>query len=110
MDPGRNAPWGPLFNQTLTIFQLHMEALASVQSDDGRWHQLVNETGSWLETSGTAMLAHGYALGVIHGWLDRERYEPVLRKAWRGLASVITDDGKVAMLDQKPVLNAGVSR
>ena len=37
--------------QVKTIFKQHAEAFKMTQSDDGRWHQLLNDTKSFRETS-----------------------------------------------------------
>ena len=37
--------------QVRTIFKQHADAFKKTQSDDGRWHQLLNDTKSFRETS-----------------------------------------------------------
>lgn len=59
------------FDAVLAIYQRHAAAIAKVQSDDGRFYNLLNDTSTWLETSGTAMFAHSIAVGVLNGWLNR---------------------------------------
>ena len=34
----------------------------------GRWHQVVNESSTFLETSSTAMMVTSLATGIMHGW------------------------------------------
>jgi rhamnogalacturonyl hydrolase YesR len=47
------------------IFVDHATALAAVQNkSDGRWHQLLDNTSMWLETSSTAMFAVAMIRGV----------------------------------------------
>lgn len=86
------------FRTALHVFQAHAAAVAKVQAQDGRWHQLLNDTSTWLETSGTAMFTHAIAVGVGRGWLPRASYAPVLANAWAGLKKVISSDGKVAQI------------
>ena len=40
---------------TVHTLQQHTAALAAHQSTDGRWHQIVNNRSTFLESSGTAM-------------------------------------------------------
>ena len=42
----------------------HAEAFKATQSDDGRWHQLLNDTKSFRETSVTAMAITSLIRGV----------------------------------------------
>ena len=83
------------FAAALRIFQSHAAAIARVQSPDGRWHNLLNDSSTWLETSGTAMFTHSMSVGVLNGWLQRAKYEPVLEKAWKGVSAAITTTGQV---------------
>jgi len=47
------------------------------------------------ETSGTAFFCFGLLWGINNGILDRATYAPVARKAWAGLVSNISGQGKV---------------
>lgn len=68
-NPAQNEHAG--FAVALAVFRSHTAAIAKVQSADGRFYNLLNDTSTWLETSGTAMFAHSIAVGVLNGWLDR---------------------------------------
>ena len=49
--------------------QQHATALAAHQSTDGRWHQIVNNKSTFLESSGTAMYLAAmvpHATSAIH--------------------------------------------
>lgn len=61
-----------------TIFQQHAAAAKASQAPDGRWHQLLNDTssGSFLETSTTAMFVAAIARGIRLGFLDKSEYVP----------------------------------
>ena len=43
------------FDAALAIYRSHAAALAKVQSADGRFYQLLNDSSTWLETSGTCL-------------------------------------------------------
>jgi len=77
-------------------FVAHARALAKVQNSvDGRWHQLLNDTSTFLETSVTAMTVFALTTAIEHKWLDKSEFDPVIQKAWRGLSSAIKSDGTV---------------
>eukprot|EP00936_MAST-01D_sp_MAST-1D-sp1_P001935 g1935.t1 len=79
------------------VFVAHATALAQVQNkSDGRWHQLLDNSSMWLETSCTAMFTVAMVRGVDSGWLDAKTFEPVIALAWEGLSRVIHKDGYVA--------------
>ena len=42
----------------------------------------MNDTNSFLETSVTAMFLTAIVRGVRGGLLDRDEYDPVIKKAW----------------------------
>jgi hypothetical protein len=86
------------FQTALAHFRSHAAAVARVQSADGRFHQLLNDSSTWLETSATAMFTHAIAVGVMRGWLPKASYDSLLAKAWRGLSKVITMNGEVGCI------------
>lgn len=72
-----------------------MAALLKSQAADGMWRQLVDDAGSWPETSGTGMFAFAMITGVKNGWLDAAVYGPAARKAWLALVACIDENGDV---------------
>lgn len=91
------APQHPLLPVVINIWKRQSAGLAAVQnSSDGRWHQVVNESSTFLETSATAMNLYSMATGVMGGWLDQATYDGVIRSAWAGLASTVGPDGTVS--------------
>ena len=72
-----------------------MAALLKAQGADGMWRQLVDDAGSWPETSGTGMFAFAMITGVKNGWLDAKTYGPAARKAWLALIAYIDEKGDV---------------
>lgn len=85
--PGRAA--------VLKLFREQAEGLANSQSGSGLWHQLLNRTDSYLETSCSAMFTFGLARGVNRGWLDAASYGPVAISGWDGLTTRISQTGHV---------------
>lgn len=68
-------------------YQKMMAALLALQGDDGLWKQLLDQPGSWAETSGSAMFTFAFVTGVKHGWLDEKTYGPAARQAWLALVA-----------------------
>jgi rhamnogalacturonyl hydrolase YesR len=73
-----------------------MEKLLELQRDDGMWGQLIDDPGSWGETSGTAMFAFAFIKGVKNGWLDAAKYAPAARKAYLAVCATMDELGNVA--------------
>jgi rhamnogalacturonyl hydrolase YesR len=79
----------------LQQFQSHAKGLASFQSGQGFWHQLLDRTDSYLETSATAIYAYCFARGVNKGWLDSKAYAPAALLAWNAVTTKVNEQGQV---------------
>jgi rhamnogalacturonyl hydrolase YesR len=66
-----------------------MKALLKYQDKDGMWHQLIDQSDAWPETSSTAMFTFAMITGVKNGWLDAKIYATAARKGWLGLVSYL---------------------
>ena len=58
------------------------------------WHQLLDRTDSYLETSATAMFTFAIARGVNRGWIS-PAYAPVAQTGWRALEQRVRPDGQI---------------
>jgi rhamnogalacturonyl hydrolase YesR len=85
----------PLRDRVLRLFRANAQALASAQAGDGLWHQMLDRTDSYTETSCSGMFVYALARGVNRGWLDAGAYGPVAQAGWNGLTSRIDADGHV---------------
>jgi len=85
----------PKKEEVLEIFTRHSEGLLDVQSDDGRWHQVLDDPSTYLETSATAMFIRAFATGVNEGWLARTSYDEAINKGWASLTQQINEEGDV---------------
>jgi len=85
--PGRKA--------VLDQFKAHAKGLASYQTGQGFWHQLLDKNDSYLETSATAIYAYCFARGVNKGWLDAKAFAPAALLAWNAVATKVNDKGQV---------------
>ena len=81
--------------EVLGIFQSHAHALRKYQSEDGRWHQVLDNPGTYLETSSTAMFTRAFAEGVLNGWLD-DSFAAYAVKGWKAVHRQIDSTGNVA--------------
>ena len=78
----------------LEIFRRGARGAAETQGGTGLWHQLLDKTDSYLETSGSAMFTFAIARGVNRGWLPTS-YAPVAQSGWRALEQRIHADGQI---------------
>lgn len=83
------------YARILQGYQTMMKSLKSYQNPKGLWNQLVDEPDCWTETSGSAMFAFAFIMGVKNGWLDAKEYAPAARKAWLALVPYINDNNEV---------------
>jgi rhamnogalacturonyl hydrolase YesR len=79
----------------LHLFRTQAQAVASLQSGSGLWHQMLDRPDSYLETSCSAIFTYCLARGVDRGWLDGAAYGPVAQTGWNGLTARISEDGRV---------------
>jgi unsaturated rhamnogalacturonyl hydrolase len=69
--------------------------IAKYQNKDGLWHQLLDKTDSYPESSCSAMFVYSIARAVNEGWIDK-RYASIALRGWAGLKeNKITHDGQL---------------
>jgi len=69
--------------------------IAKYQNEDGLWHQVLDKTDSYLESSCSAMFVYSIARAVNEGWIDK-RYASIATRGWEGLKEhKITLDGQL---------------
>lgn len=81
--------------QVLDQLQMHARGLAYHQSGEGFWHQLLDRTDSYLETSATAIYAYCLARASNKGWIDKLAYAPMAILAWNAVTTKINAKGQV---------------
>jgi unsaturated rhamnogalacturonyl hydrolase len=84
----------PARPRVLDIFLRAVQGIAAVQSGTGLWHQLLDKSDSYLETSASAMFTFAVARGVNRGWLSPV-YAPVAQAGWQAVAKRVRDDGRI---------------
>lgn len=85
----------PNREKILTQYRKMMATLKEYQRPDGMWGQLVDDSTSWAESSGTGMFTYAIITGVKKGWLHAAEYAPVAKKAWMKLVTFIDKNGDV---------------
>jgi len=80
--------------QVLDIFRRGVQGAAAVQSGSGAWHELLDRSDSYLESSVTAMFTFAIARGVNRGWIQ-PIYAPIAQTGWRALEQRIGPDGTI---------------
>ncbi len=78
----------------LALLKREIDGLVQYQANDGLWHQLLDKSDSFEETSCTAMFTYAIARGVNRGYIGNG-YAAVARRGWAGIASRIRPDGKI---------------
>lgn len=87
----------PYRNDFIKVFKEMAEAVAALQGADGLWRTslLDPEELPTPETSGTGFYCHALAWGINNKILERDKYEPVVKKAWDGLNRCVFPNGKL---------------
>lgn len=81
--------------QILEKLKKHIKGLASYQSGSGFWHQLLDRSDSYLETSATAIYSYGISHAINQGWIDAKTYGPAAILAWNAVATKVNAQGQV---------------
>jgi unsaturated rhamnogalacturonyl hydrolase len=85
--PGRQA--------VLDLLRAHIRGLAACQSGTGFWHQLLDRSDSYLETSATAIYTYCIARAINRGYIDPLAYSPVALLAWNAVTTKVNEKGQV---------------
>lgn len=62
----------------LSSLERQVRKLLELQTPEGAWHTLLDDSGSYLETSATAAFAYGMLKAVRQGLLDESCRKPAL--------------------------------
>jgi unsaturated rhamnogalacturonyl hydrolase len=85
------------YNKYKEVFSEMAAELKKRQQSDGFWYPNLDDPEDYgsKESSGTSFFTYGLAWGINNGILSSEEYSPVVEKAWTGLVSVVSTEGKV---------------
>ena len=84
------------YEAILAGYRKMMATLLANQRESGLWGQIVDDAGSWDETSGSAMFAYAFQSGVNAGLLDAATYAPAARRAYLALVAKLDSHANVA--------------
>jgi rhamnogalacturonyl hydrolase YesR len=85
----------PQRNAVLEQLRAHLKGLASYQSGEGRWHQLLDRNDTYLETSASAMFVYCMARAINRGWVSAVAYGPAAQLGWNSVAAQVNEKGQV---------------
>jgi rhamnogalacturonyl hydrolase YesR len=86
--PGREA--------VLEGLRAHIRSIAKLQSGtSGLWHQMLDKTDSYLETSASAIFVYCLARAIDRGWISPVSYGSVAQAGWIGVATRVNAKGQV---------------
>ena len=93
----------PKWVELLQNFQNVCDGLRKTQSADGRWHQIITDSTTYLETSATAMFVRAFAAGVVNGWLPEKEFRGAALLGWKSLSSQVTKEGIEGIVRGTPI-------
>lgn len=85
----------PGYKAIVQQLQSHIKGLAGYQSGQGLWHQLLDKTDSYLETSATAIYVYCITRAINKGRIDAKAYSPMCLLAWNAITQKINAIGQV---------------
>lgn len=87
----------PEYNRYVTLLKSMAASVKKIQGKDGLWRpSLLDENEvPHPETSGSAFFCYALTWGINNGILDKKEYLPVVQKAWKGLNTYVTPEGKL---------------
>ncbi|WP_029012578.1 glycoside hydrolase family 88/105 protein [Niveispirillum irakense] len=84
----------PLRTFLIDTLENQVKALAKYQAEEGRWHTLIDDPSSYLESSAAAGFAYGIMKAVRKRYISAE-YEPMAIKAVKAVMAKIAPDGEL---------------
>lgn len=83
------------YAEVLDLLKRHIKGLTALQSGDGLWHQLLDRSDSYLETSASAIYVYAFVRAINNGWIDAKAYGPCVLLAWNAVAKQVNEQGHV---------------
>ncbi len=81
--------------EIMQLLKSHVKGLAALQHHDGFWHQLLDRSDTYLESSATAIYTYCLAHAINRGWIDAKVYGPVVQLAWHAVEASVNAKGQV---------------
>lgn len=86
----------------VTLLRDMSEKIAALQGNDGLWRASLLDYEEYPkpESSGSGFYCYALAAGVNNRFLEKEKYLPVIKKAWEGLTSAVHENGKIGWVQK----------
>ncbi|WP_233078627.1 glycoside hydrolase family 88 protein [Rheinheimera soli] len=103
----------PLLNM---VTELAADLAKYQDAETGVWYQIMDkagERGNYLESSGSSMFVYFYAKAINKGYLPKEQYLQISKKAWQGLLNefvLVHPDGSISLTNMVQVAGLGAGR
>ena len=81
-------------DKVLHLYRSLLRSAAELQDGTGFWHNMLDKTDTYLETSCTAMFTYAIAKGINEGWINHV-YGPVAQTGWNAIATRVLENGAV---------------
>ena len=81
-------------DRILHLYRSLVRSLTALQDGTGFWHNMLDKTDTYLETSCTAMFTFAVAKGINEGWISHV-YGPVALTGWNALTTRVLENGAV---------------
>jgi rhamnogalacturonyl hydrolase YesR len=81
-------------DKILHLYRSMVRSLAGFQDGSGFWHNMLDKTNTYLETSCTAMFTFAIAKGINEGWINHV-YGPVALTGWNAIKTRVLENGAV---------------
>ncbi|MBA2276813.1 MAG: glycoside hydrolase family 88 protein [Chloroflexia bacterium] len=90
----------PAWNTLAHRLQRFAATAATLQSSSGHWNAILDRPDTRLESSTTALIGEGLALGIDAAALSEE-YRNTVERAWSAVATEVAPDGRVENVSQR---------
>lgn len=81
-------------DKILNLYRTMIRSIAALQDGTGFWHNMLDKTDTYLETSCTAMFTYCVAKGINEGWINHV-YGPVALTGWNAIKTRVLENGAV---------------
>ncbi|WP_308992165.1 glycoside hydrolase family 88 protein [Mariniflexile litorale] len=81
-------------DEILHLYRSMVRSLANLQDGTGFWHNLLDKSDTYTETSCTAMFTFAIAKGINEGWVSHV-YGPVALTGWNATKTRVLENGAV---------------
>jgi rhamnogalacturonyl hydrolase YesR len=85
----------PGYQDVLKQLQTHIKGLAKYQDGTGFWHQLLDRSDTYLETSATTIYTYSIAKAINDGLIDPMAFTPVAILGWNAVATKVNSKGQI---------------